>query len=63
MALYPPIVASSMPAFDFNATSVKIYYNLSSYNIANIDDIKSVHITVRRQSSNVNVVNNSYEII
>lgn len=63
MALYPPIVASSMPAFDIGKNKVRIYYNLSSYNVARIDDISRVHVTIRRQSSNVNVVNNSYEIL
>jgi len=32
MALYPPIVASSMPAFDVNDGQVKIYFNLPIYN-------------------------------
>ena len=54
MALYPPIVASSMPAFDIATNEVRIYFTLSSYN--NKDDIKYIHCTVRRQSSNVNVL-------
>ena len=63
MALYPPIIASSMPAFSIQDGKIRIYYSLSTYNIARIDDIKEVHITVRRQSSNVNVLNNSNEIL
>ena len=63
MALYPPLVASSMPAFDIKDKKVKIYYTLSAYNIARIDNIVSVHVTVRRQSSNINVVDNPYEIL
>ena len=59
MALYPPIVASSMPAFNINNGSVKIYYTLSPYNASKRDDIHSVHVTVRRQSSNVNVLNSA----
>ena len=63
MALYPPIVASSMPAFDVTQESVKIYYTLSMYNVAKQDQITSVQISVRRQSSNVNVLANPKEII
>ena len=58
MGLYPPIVASSMPAFDIDKGKVKIYFTLSGYNSNKIDDIKAVHVTCRRQSSNVNVINN-----
>jgi len=58
MALYPPIVASSMPAFNINNRKVRIYYTLSTYNVAKIDDINFVHVSVRRQSSNVNVLKN-----
>ena len=63
MALYPPIVASSMPAFDINDNVIRIYYTLSAYNAAKRDDIKKVHITVRRQSSNVNVLTTDSQII
>ncbi len=63
MALYPPIIASSMPAFSIQDGKVRIYYSLSTYNIARIDDIKEVHITVRRQSNNINVVDNPNEIL
>ena len=63
MALFPPIVASSMPAFNVNDGKVRIYFTLSNYNTIKIDEIKAVHITVRNQSSNVNVVNNVTEII
>ena len=58
MALYPPIVASSMPAFDINSGVVRIYYTLSSYNTARKDDIQLIQISLRRQSSNVNVLKN-----
>lgn len=63
MALYPPIVASSMPAFNINAGEVKIYFTLSEYNGAKVGDIRKVHVTVRRQSSNVNVLNDTFGII
>ena len=61
MALYPPIVASSMPAFDVNDGQVKIYFNLPIYN--KIDQVKTVHISVRNQASNINVVKNNLQII
>jgi len=63
MALFPPIVASSMPAFNIADNKVRIYFTLSNYNAIKIDEIKAVHVTVRNQSSNVNVVNNVTEII
>ena len=63
MALYPPIVASSMPAFNIQDKKVRIYYSLSTYNVAKKDDIQSVHITVRNQASNVNVLVNPNEMI
>ena len=65
MALFPPVVASSMPAFainpDKNNNSVTIYYTLSNYNQK--DSIKNVQVTVRLQSSNNNIVNNNSEIL
>ena len=63
MALYPPIVASSMPAFDIAQKSVRVYYILSTYNAAKKDDIQAVHVSVRRQSSNVNVLKNATQIV
>ena len=63
MALYPPIIASSMPAFDVTRGSVRIYFTLSDYNSINIDNIKKVQMTVRRQSSNVNVLLSTRQII
>lgn len=62
MALYPPIVASSMPAFDITQ-GIKIYYTLSMYNAAKQDKITSVQVSVRRQSSNVNVLVDPKEIV
>lgn len=59
MALFPPIVASSMPAFSINpdrTNSVRIYYTLSEYNSNQKDNILAVHVSVRNQASNVSVV-------
>lgn len=67
MALFPPIVASSMPAFAIEENSdnntVKIYYTLSTYNSSQKEGISQVHVSVRRQSSNVNVLAGDYEIL
>lgn len=63
MALYPPIVASSMPAFNIADNKVRIYYTLSAYNASKKDNINSVHVSVRRQSSNVNVLKSNTEIV
>ena len=62
MGLYPPIVASSMPAFNIAEGKVRIYFTLSNYNSIRTDDIQAVHVTCRRQSSNVNVLNQDTEI-
>ena len=59
MALYPPIVASSMPAFNVATNTVRIYYTLSTYNVVRKDDIQTVQVSIRNQSSNVNVINTS----
>lgn len=56
MALYPPVVASSMPAFDIAQSNVKIYFTLSQYNLSRIEDIVKVHVTIRYQSSNKNAL-------
>ena len=64
MALYPPIVASSMPAFDINnQNGVKVYFSLPNYNGDKRDEIKNVHVTIRNQASNVSVVNNVSDIL
>ena len=64
MALYPPIVASSMPAFGIvgRGTGVAtIYFSLSEYNRRS--EIKSVQVSVRRQSSNSNVLKSATQIV
>ena len=66
MALFPPIVASSMPAFAIGQNtknSVRIYYTLSNYNSTQKENIKAVHVSVRRQSSNINVLADENQII
>jgi len=61
MALYPPVVASSMPAFDIKDGQVRVYFTLSTYNSSS--NIAAAHVSVRRQSSNVNVLNTTSEIM
>ena len=52
MSLFPPIVASSMPAFSINTsdldkTSVKIYFTLSNYNSQN----KNIYLHIMYNAS------------
>lgn len=51
--LYPPILPSYIPAFDYNknkVSKVRVYFALSHYN--NINTIKSAQITLRFQRNN-----------
>ena len=60
MALYPPVIESSMPAFDVDANqngSVKIYFKLSDYNT--VSEIQQIHLTVSYQVNNVNALSSS----
>ena len=60
MALYPPVIESSMPAFDIDANqngSVKIYFKLSDYNT--VSEIQQIHLTVSYQVNNVNALSSS----
>lgn len=50
MALYPPIIEYSMPAFSYEAPSVRVYFGLSDFNSKS--DIRNVHMTVRTQNDN-----------
>lgn len=50
MALYPPIIEYSMPAFSYEVPSVRIYFGLSDFNSKS--DIRNVHMTVRTQNDN-----------
>lgn len=54
--LYPPILASSAPAFNYKET-VRIYFAISTYNTLN--DIAQVQMTVRYQHNNRNALNTS----
>jgi len=35
MALYPPVIASSMPAFNIKKGKIKVYFTLPIYNSIN----------------------------
>ena len=63
MALYPPIVASSMPAFNVKDKYVRIYFTLSNYTNVQLSNIKTIHISVRDQTSNNNKINNQSGIL
>lgn len=52
--LYPPILASSLPAYNYKQT-VRIYFAISTYNI--IGDIAQAQLTVRYQHNNRNALN------
>lgn len=55
-SLYPPIVDSIAPAFVVGASSYcRLYFSLSKYSVAS--QIKSIHISVVKQSSGQSVVN------
>ena len=54
MALYPPIIASSLPAFDFNKGYIPIQFSISKYN--SLSEINTLQITIKRHTSNVNVI-------
>ena len=55
MALYPPIIEYSMPAFAYTDKTVRIYFGISDFNSK--ADIKNVHITVKYQENNSNALN------
>lgn len=53
--LYPPIVDSYMPAFEAGVNSYcEVYFRLSKFNASS--DFSSVHATVVKQSTSMNVV-------
>ena len=54
MALFPPIVASSMPAFDKKTGNVKIYFSFPNY--SDITSVANVQVSVRFQNSNLNAL-------
>lgn len=58
--LYPPQVATFMPAFDYQQDAV-IYFSLSPYNDST--QIKRVHITVVSQLTNENMLSNPVGVL
>lgn len=55
--IYPPIVDSYMPAFKAGSGSCKVYFSLSKFNSSS--DFTSVHISVVKQGTGMNVVKKS----
>lgn len=51
--LYPPSIASFMPAFIYDTDPI-VWFSLSSFN--NVNDVKNVHVSVRDQRTNENVL-------
>lgn len=51
--LYPPIIATTMPAF-VRTMACRVYFSLSRYN--NENDIKNVQVTVVHQNSNLSAL-------
>lgn len=54
--LYPPIVATYMPAF-IRTQSCKIYFSLSMYN--SYEDIKNVQVIISNQNTNISALKTS----
>lgn len=52
--IYPPIIATFMPAFDYKKP-VKIYFAISTYN--SLGDIAQAQMTVHYQTNNANALN------
>lgn len=52
--IYPPIVDSYMPAFKAGNTPCRVYFSLSKFNGSS--DFTSVHISVVKQNTGMNVV-------
>lgn len=52
--LYPPIIKSSLPAFNYK-NSVRIYFAISTYN--SLSDIAQAQVTVKYQKNNRNAMN------
>lgn len=52
--LYPPILATWMPAF-VRTTTCKVYFSLSIYN--NINDIANAQVTLVKQANNRSILN------
>ena len=51
--LYPPIIASWMPAF-IRTTPCKVYFSLSDYN--SIEDIRNAQVIINYQNNNLSAL-------
>ena len=60
-AIFPPIVDSYMPAFKAGNTSCRVYFSLSKFNGST--DFTSVHVSVVKQNTGMNVVKTTDDII
>lgn len=57
--LFPPVVETYIPAFLRDSGSCRVYFNFSQFNT--LDDIAGVHLIVRNQYTNKNMLNTSYK--
>lgn len=56
--LYPPILPSYVPAFDYNSTVVGVFFKLSNYNT--LSQVKEAQVVVRFQSNNASALTDDY---
>ena len=54
--LYPPLIESYLPAFKASG-GLKLKFSLSKYSTVDATAIKSIHVTVTKQSTGMSVVN------
>lgn len=55
--LYPPIVDSYTAAFTIDKGICRVYYSLSRFSSISIKDIQSIHFSVVKQDTGINVIN------
>jgi len=59
--LYPPTIDSYLPAFQAGpASKCRVYFSLSKFN--SISDFSSIHVSVVKQNSGINVVNTKDDV-
>lgn len=55
--LYPPIVDSYTAAFTIDKGICRVYYSLSRFSSISIKDIQSIHFSIVKQDTGINVIN------
>lgn len=59
--LFPPVVDSYMPAFEAGNTNCRVFFSLSKFNSSS--DFISVHISVVKQNTGMNVVKTTDSVV